>query len=368
MFLRFLIRSLIVLGLLGAAVPARAGAPTPLAASPFAADRASDGAIPGTTVPTSTQSSSSRLEGVDVSNWQGNIDWNKVAGAGKRFAFVKATEGVDYVDPFYSQNHDEALAAGLGLGAYHFARPDLHPSLQGAKNEADHFVDVANVGVGDVLPVLDLERGDNIAGSKLINWALTWLQEVKRRTGVKPRAVDVEHEQHAGDRRRRIPPVARTLVHAARHRRQPVPVGAGQELGGPWLDVLAIHGLRARTGHRGLHRPRSLQRNEPPEGQGAVGQGKDERCGDGEQQARRDLVRRGLFVGVRSRVDHRVHGDTAGGRRARTVERGVYGRLDLPGEGAGNPNGQGPVRVQAHHIADRARLRLGDELGRRDHV
>ena len=51
-------------------------------------------------------------EGVDVSNWQGSIDWTKVRGAGKTFAFLKATEGKNYVDPTYAQNRQGAAAAG----------------------------------------------------------------------------------------------------------------------------------------------------------------------------------------------------------------------------------------------------------------
>jgi lysozyme len=178
-FFRLFLRSILVLSLLGSAVPALASS-----GSTDALDRAADGAVRGE-VPSSAQSSS-WLEGVDVSNWQRTIDWSKVAAAGKRFAFIKATEGVNYDDPYYTPNREGAQAAGIAVAAYHFARPDLHPTLQGAKNEADHFVDGAAIGVGDILPVLDLERGDNLSPTKLIDWAATWLQEVKRRTGVKP--------------------------------------------------------------------------------------------------------------------------------------------------------------------------------------
>lgn len=58
--------------------------------------------------------------GLDVSRWQGNIDWNEVARSGIDFAFIKATEGGDYVDPAFARNWRDAAAAGVHRAAYHF--------------------------------------------------------------------------------------------------------------------------------------------------------------------------------------------------------------------------------------------------------
>ena len=44
------------------------------------------------------------VQGIDVSNWQGDIDWDKVRAAGTQFAFIKATEGGDYLDPKFARN------------------------------------------------------------------------------------------------------------------------------------------------------------------------------------------------------------------------------------------------------------------------
>src|SRR5207249_8313301 len=52
------------------------------------------------------------IDGIDVSHWQNTIDWAKVAGAGYRFAFHKATEGQTYEDPKYATNRTAANAAG----------------------------------------------------------------------------------------------------------------------------------------------------------------------------------------------------------------------------------------------------------------
>jgi lysozyme len=59
------------------------------------------------------------VQGIDVSNWQGDIDWDKVRAAGTQFAFIKATEGGDYLDPKFAQNWEGAKRAGIPRGAYH---------------------------------------------------------------------------------------------------------------------------------------------------------------------------------------------------------------------------------------------------------
>ena len=60
------------------------------------------------------------IHGIDVSRWQGGIDWTSVRAAGTQFAFLKATEGGDRVDPRFLENWDGAARAGVPRGAYHF--------------------------------------------------------------------------------------------------------------------------------------------------------------------------------------------------------------------------------------------------------
>ncbi len=76
------------------------------------------------------------------------------------------------------------MAAGIVVGAYHFARPDLHPF--NPIPEADHFVDTAQVAPGNIVPVLDLERSGDLSATQLTDWVLQWLDEVTARTGVRP--------------------------------------------------------------------------------------------------------------------------------------------------------------------------------------
>ena len=60
------------------------------------------------------------VQGIDVSRWQGDIDWHQVRAAGTRFAFIKATEGGDHLDPKFRENWEGARRAGVPRGAYHF--------------------------------------------------------------------------------------------------------------------------------------------------------------------------------------------------------------------------------------------------------
>ena len=94
--------------------------------------------------------------GVDVSSHQGEVDWEQVAGDGIAFAYVKATEGGDFVDARFGENWDGASAAGLDRGAYHFftlCRP-------GAE-QAEHFLATVPVEDGSLPPALDLELAGN---------------------------------------------------------------------------------------------------------------------------------------------------------------------------------------------------------------
>lgn len=134
--------------------------------------------------PTPTPSPvSSYVEGIDVSHWQGAIDWAKVAGAGKAFVYIKASEDTDFVDDRYATNRSRAKANGLYVGAYHFARPETTPG--DAVAEADHFIDTAGPASGELIPVLDLEQTGGLDSSTLRAWVKAFLQRVYDRTGVR---------------------------------------------------------------------------------------------------------------------------------------------------------------------------------------
>ncbi|MCW2975338.1 MAG: putative glycosyl hydrolase [Actinomycetia bacterium] len=126
-------------------------------------------------------------KGIDVSNWQGSIDWLQVGDDGNSFMFAKATEGTGYTDITYAVNRAGAQGVGLRLGAYHFGRPTGSGDaavVSSAIAQADRFVNVAQPKPGDLPPVLDLEANGGLAQPALVRWTQAWLDEVAARTGV----------------------------------------------------------------------------------------------------------------------------------------------------------------------------------------
>src|ERR1017187_42605 len=82
--------------------------------------------------------------GVDVSSYQGGgINWTSVKNTGVSFAWAKATEGLTVNDTTITNNEVNAAAAGVLIGAYHFAHPETHPGIAGADQEAAHFWGIA---------------------------------------------------------------------------------------------------------------------------------------------------------------------------------------------------------------------------------
>jgi GH25 family lysozyme M1 (1,4-beta-N-acetylmuramidase) len=130
-----------------------------------------------------------RAKGIDVSNWNGTIKWGKVAHAGYRFAFGKATEGTSYNDKTYTANRNGSEGAGLVFGAYHFARPagkTVASATVSAINQANHFLAIAAPQPGELPPVLDLEKTGDLPRQRLLTWTLAWLDQIYARTGVEP--------------------------------------------------------------------------------------------------------------------------------------------------------------------------------------
>jgi GH25 family lysozyme M1 (1,4-beta-N-acetylmuramidase) len=126
-------------------------------------------------------------DGIDVSHYQGLINWTQVAAKAYRFTFAKATEGFTLVDATYPVNRAGAEGMGMRFGAYHFGRPGGSGDagiVANAIGQADHFVSVASPQPGELPPVLDLEVTGGLDPKSLSQWAQAWLDEVKARTGV----------------------------------------------------------------------------------------------------------------------------------------------------------------------------------------
>jgi lysozyme len=125
---------------------------------------------------------------VDVSHWQGNIDWAKLAKAGVVAAFIKATNGAFQTDDQYRKNVQGARAAGIKVGSYHFMLSNQDPDQQ-----AENFLATAS-GVQDLLPALDCEwdlrnkrdRWLNVPLKARVAMIGRFVAHVKKALGVNP--------------------------------------------------------------------------------------------------------------------------------------------------------------------------------------
>ena len=121
------------------------------------------------------------VHGIDVSAYQGRIDWPLVAGHQVQFAFIKATEGITLRDSRFRRNWREARAAGIYRGAYHYFQPDYD-----ATRQANLFTRTVPLTAGDLPPVLDVEHAQFHDVAQMRRGVAIWLRLVERHYGVRP--------------------------------------------------------------------------------------------------------------------------------------------------------------------------------------
>lgn len=120
------------------------------------------------------------LEGIDVSNHQGNIFWNDIDQNLVNFAFIKATEGTTFTDKSFSKNWKESQEAGFLRGAYHY----FIITSDGGK-QAEHFINIVPKERNTLPPVIDIEEvGEDQA--KLIVELREYANKIEDHYGVKP--------------------------------------------------------------------------------------------------------------------------------------------------------------------------------------
>lgn len=122
------------------------------------------------------------VKGLDVSHYNGTVDWSQVATAGIVFAYAKATEGTTVRDTQFHTNYLAMREHQILRGAYHFFRPGLDPQAQ-----AENFLNlVPAVEPGDLPPTLDVEVGDGQPAQVIIPRVLQWLQTIEAALGRTP--------------------------------------------------------------------------------------------------------------------------------------------------------------------------------------
>ena len=129
-----------------------------------------------------TSAQANNLFGIDVSNNNGSVNWSSVYGNGARFAFAKATEGNYFQDGYYNGNMNNGKNAGLKMGAYHFARPDLNC----VSTEANYFWNFAGSKIvadqKTIFPVIDFEVFGHSCQPSYTDWINTWSSDVQAKT------------------------------------------------------------------------------------------------------------------------------------------------------------------------------------------
>ena len=126
------------------------------------------------------------LRGIDVSEYQGIINWGKLKSNQKKdslsFLVVRGTAGKNHRDRFFKSNYREAKKIGIPIGVYHYYRPN-----ERSKEQADYYIQNIKLSPGDLPPILDIEKISNVQSiSKLKKGIKNWLEIIEDHYGVKP--------------------------------------------------------------------------------------------------------------------------------------------------------------------------------------
>lgn len=126
------------------------------------------------------------VRGIDISHYQGNINWDKLRNAQIQdapvsFVFIKATEGTDLWDENFNRNFHNAKKNDIIRGAYHYFSP-----YTSGKEQANFYCKVVQLDDNDLPPVLDVEEIGNYSPSQLQHEVLSWLNVVEKHYGTTP--------------------------------------------------------------------------------------------------------------------------------------------------------------------------------------
>ncbi|WP_423146616.1 glycoside hydrolase family 25 protein [Rubrolithibacter danxiaensis] len=126
------------------------------------------------------------IHGIDVSSYQGKIDWKKVKEMREdelyiKFAFIKATEGLVHVDPYFQRNWREAPKAGIVCGAYHYFKPGKN-----GKWQAKFFLQNVKPEKGDLPLVVDIEELKRVSPERMRKELSSFLNYIENKTAIKP--------------------------------------------------------------------------------------------------------------------------------------------------------------------------------------
>lgn len=126
------------------------------------------------------------IHGIDVSKYQETITWDlvkemRVKDVQLGFVFIKATEGIENIDPQFKRNWKKSKQAGMIRGAYHFFL-----STKDGRMQAENFISTVDLASGDLPPVVDIEQTYGVNASIFKKELKEWLDVVENHYKVKP--------------------------------------------------------------------------------------------------------------------------------------------------------------------------------------
>lgn len=110
------------------------------------------------------------MKGIDVSNHNGNIDWNKLKSSDVKVIYIKASEGTTYQDPYLNQHYQGAKSIGLSTGFYHYLKGTSAPESQ-----AQNFWNLIKDKENNLIPCLDIEEN----GFNVMDYTLRFISKFK---------------------------------------------------------------------------------------------------------------------------------------------------------------------------------------------
>ena len=125
-------------------------------------------------------SSNEIYRGIDVSEWQGDIDFGKVKNAGVEVVYIRAGQGFSYEDARFEENYEKAKRNGLKVGVYHYMTAR---SVEDARTQAQFFASLISKKQIDCKLAMDFESFGNLSNTQINEIALAYLRELQKLTG-----------------------------------------------------------------------------------------------------------------------------------------------------------------------------------------
>ncbi len=139
-------------------------------------------------------SSNNIYNGIDVSEYQGTINYNLVRDSGIEIVYIRSSEGTNFIDPYFRENYNNAKAAGLKVGFYHYV---TSRSPSEAIIEADYFASVINGTSPDCLLAMDFEYFGGLTPYDVNAISRAFLERLEEVTG--KRAIVYSDAYNAGN-------------------------------------------------------------------------------------------------------------------------------------------------------------------------